>query len=42
MEKFRKGEQTIKNTTQLAAPNYDVNHLEDRKVRGANERSTHK
>ncbi len=35
MEKFRRGEQTIKNTTGLAAPNYDVNHLEDRKVRGA-------
>lgn len=35
MEKFRKGEQTIKNTTHLAAPNYDVNHLAERKVRGA-------
>lgn len=42
MEKFRKGEQTIKNTTKLAAPNYDINHLADRKVRGANERSTRK
>lgn len=42
MEKFRKGEQTIKNTTQLAAPNYDINNLADRKVRGANEESASK
>lgn len=35
MDKYRNGEQTIKNTSHLAAPNYDVNHLEDRKVRGA-------
>lgn len=42
MEKFKKGGQTIKNTTHLAAPNYDVNHLADRKVRGRNEESTRK
>lgn len=35
MEKYRKHEAVIKNTTQLGAPNYDVNRLAERKVRMA-------
>lgn len=34
MEKFRQGDVVIQNTTQLGGPNYDHNHLADRKVRG--------
>lgn len=33
MEKYRNEEVVLQNTTQLGAPNYDVNHLEERKVR---------
>lgn len=35
MEKYRNEEVVLQNTTQLGAPNYDVNHLEERKVRMA-------
>ncbi len=35
MEKFRNDEVVLQNTTQLGAPNYDVNHLAERKVRMA-------
>lgn len=35
MEKFKHDEVVLQNTTHLGAPNYDVNHLEDRKVRMA-------
>lgn len=35
MEKYNKDEVVLQNTTQLGAPNYDVNHLQDRKVRMA-------
>lgn len=35
MEKYRKKEAVLQQTTQLGAPNYDVNHLADRKVRMA-------
>ncbi|HHU13016.1 MAG TPA: YjjI family glycine radical enzyme [Clostridiaceae bacterium] len=33
MEKYRQNEVVLQNTTQLGAPNYDVNRLKDRKVR---------
>ncbi|NLD16809.1 MAG: YjjI family glycine radical enzyme [Tissierellia bacterium] len=33
MEKFKNDEVVLQNTTHLGAPNYDVNHLEERKVR---------
>lgn len=33
MEKYRKHEVVLQNTTQLGAPNYDVNNLAERKVR---------
>lgn len=35
MEKYRKHEAVLQNTTQLGAPNYDKNHLAERKVRMA-------
>ena len=35
MEKYRNHEVVLKNTTQLGAPNYDVNRLAERKVRMA-------
>lgn len=35
MEKFKNNEAVLQNTTQLGAPNYDINHLADRKVRMA-------
>lgn len=33
MEKYKKGEAVIQNTTQLGLPNYENNHLSQRKVR---------
>ena len=33
MEKFKNDEVVLQNTTHLGAPNYDINHLEERKVR---------
>lgn len=33
MEKYRKGDTVLQNTTQLGAPNYDHNRLAERKVR---------
>lgn len=35
MEKYRNHQVVLKNTTQLGAPNYDVNRLAERKVRMA-------
>lgn len=35
MEKFRNDEVVLQNTTHLGTPNYEVNHLEERKVRMA-------
>lgn len=35
MEKYRRHEAVLQNTTQLGAPNYDENHLAERKVRMA-------
>ena len=34
IEKYKKGEQVLQNTTHLGAPNYDNNKLQNRKVRG--------
>ena len=33
MEKYKNDEVVLQNTTHLGAPNYDINHLEERKVR---------
>ena len=35
MEKFKNDEVVLQNTTHLGAPNYDINHLSERKVRMA-------
>lgn len=34
IDKFKNGEVVLQNTTHLGAPNYDINRLADRKVRG--------
>lgn len=35
MEKYKHDQAVLQNTTQLGAPNYEINHLKDRKVRMA-------